>query len=242
MPTTDWERLARERPFSGIWAEFDGDIDRFWASGRGESAQILGHVRPWLHKQDTVLEIGCGVGRVLLPMSTHFARCIGVDISSTRLTQLQTFATRAGLGHQVVTYQPTDPWHTQQADLVYCVWVFRLLEETAIIADYLRKIAWSLTPDGVAYLQFDLRPRTFPYRVRRLVPDPVLPVQWRRGLRGVRRPRTAVQAMLARAGLLVLSQFVEDPANPRDEAFIVRRRSDAPPDMALASSSSWSTG
>ena len=38
-----------------------------------------------------ILEIGCGIGRILIPMSKIFGDCIGIDISSEMVRQGQKY-------------------------------------------------------------------------------------------------------------------------------------------------------
>ena len=64
----------------------DGEaVDRFFASGRDTTAWMLDQVAGELPGRDLALEIGCGIGRLLIPMARRFSRVIGVDVAPTML-------------------------------------------------------------------------------------------------------------------------------------------------------------
>jgi hypothetical protein len=107
------------------------------------------------------------------------------------------------------------------ADLVYSFLVLQHVEESDVLEDLVSRIALALAADGVAYLQFDTRPRTLAYRLRNHVPAALLPRQWRRGLRRVRRTHKESFACFSGAGL----ELVEELRGGTElSAFILRGR------------------
>jgi len=72
-----------------------------------ENAQTLDRrdVRFWRNLarriKGNVLELGCGTGRVTLPVGRTAARVVGIDRSEAMLAKARTRAKRAGLGHRV---------------------------------------------------------------------------------------------------------------------------------------------
>ncbi len=85
-----WEAFAREDAefYIATGSVPDGDEQArhgFFESGRETAAWILEQVAGELPGQDLAVEIGCGVGRLLLPMAERFSHVIGVDIAPTML-------------------------------------------------------------------------------------------------------------------------------------------------------------
>lgn len=84
----EWE--ARTKLQLRFWKEhFPNDLD-FWNSGTEISKKILGITEQRFSKitqnnepkNMKILEIGCGIGRILIPMSKIFGEVIGIDVSS----------------------------------------------------------------------------------------------------------------------------------------------------------------
>jgi len=224
MSDDRWENFAREDAEYYVLTDIgrgadDDALQEFFATGEGEAARIMTRCDAHLGEHNLAIEIGCGVGRVAVPMSKRFKRIVGVDVAPTMLAKLRDNAERAGAA--VETKLVHEAWdEPDRADLVYSVLVFQHIPSLDTIASYLHRTARSLKLRGVGYLQFDTRPRTVPYRLRNTLPDAVLPGQWRRGLRRIRRDSEVVRRLLRDAGLAIV-----DEATPDSDAhvFVVRR-------------------
>src|SRR5947209_3829172 len=84
----DWDARAEDNARYFIAERYE-EAD-FRASGEREVEDILLNdvvVPP----QATVLEIGCGIGRLLRPMAARFQRVIGFDVSSKMIEQSRTY-------------------------------------------------------------------------------------------------------------------------------------------------------
>ncbi|MCP4573462.1 MAG: class I SAM-dependent methyltransferase [bacterium] len=55
----------------------------------------IAHVRDRLRPADTLLELGCGYGRIVFQLAPHAARCVGIDTAPTNLE----LAARLGASH-----------------------------------------------------------------------------------------------------------------------------------------------
>jgi len=82
----DWDERAQANSKWFIHSVEDESDDQFWKSGEEACKQILsGNIeiipKNKSEKYMRVLEIGCGIGRILIPMSKIFAEIIGVDVS-----------------------------------------------------------------------------------------------------------------------------------------------------------------
>lgn len=84
----DWDERAKKDAKYFVRTEYGQSEEEFWKSGEESCKQIIGINSRYQQiigtrnpKDMRVLEIGCGVGRVLIPMSKVFGEVIGVDVS-----------------------------------------------------------------------------------------------------------------------------------------------------------------
>jgi cyclopropane fatty-acyl-phospholipid synthase-like methyltransferase len=214
-----WERFATTNPEFYIWTDV-AHGDDFAASGRRDAERIFALCEPHLARRQVVLEIGCGMGRLLMPMAERFGRAVGVDISATMLAHLRERCAAAGV-ENVTGALPEDAWDGDAVlDLAYSHIVFQHIGKWDDIADYFRRVASALAPGGVFYAQFDTRSRTVPYRVKTALPDFLLPTTMRRGVRRIRRTVAEIERLATSCGLRTVSQSGEGST---DTAFVFVR-------------------
>jgi SAM-dependent methyltransferase len=216
LPSNRWETFAQENPEFYIYTAPGVDFSTaegralFRQSGRDDVEQILRESRPHLNGFDRAIEIGCGVGRLILPMAEHFADVIGVDIAPSMIGKLKEYGRAAGVPN-VRGFLADEAWSEQgEADLVYSLIVFQHIASGPVIAEYFRRIATCLSRTGVCYAQFDTRPRTLPYYGLRMLPDAVLPRPWRKGVRRVRRRPADLRSLFESGGLTVIEELRPD--------------------------------
>src|SRR5881628_2435738 len=83
----DWDELARINAAYSIvsTSEFESaDAERlgsFWESGRLEVEGILGSLNLGNTSSLTLVEIGCGIGRMTRSLADRFYRVIALDVS-----------------------------------------------------------------------------------------------------------------------------------------------------------------
>ena len=209
-----------DRTFDRARAEPDAP-GRPYELGRSMAAAMLHEVGPLFRGRRMAIEIGCGVGHVLLGHAGSFERLRGVDVAPSRLARLEERATQTGIAN-VQGFLPSQPWDepTGCADYVYSSGVFQYIENGIEIADYLQRIAVALRRNGIAQLQFDTRPRNATYRVGRYVPDRLLPRSDRRGVRSIRRTPTWVWDRLRGADFEVFGEW----GHWTDRTWFVARR------------------
>lgn len=207
-----WEHFARadaeyhiltDRPSHG-GAEA---MERFFATGRQQAATILTEADPWLSGHGKAIEIGCGTGRLTIPMADRFDRMVGVDIAPTMLAKLQANAERFNIPNIQGVHVETGWEADGDADFLYSWLVLQHIDTAETVSRLVGRAAAALAPTGVAHLQFDSRPSTLLYRLRSHLPDSVLPHAWRKGLRRVRRSPEALTALFTEAGLTVLREY-----------------------------------
>jgi len=222
-----WETFANKDAEYYIYAAPGVDFSTaagqaiFRQSGRDDVEQILREAQPYLNGFGRAIEIGCGVGRLAVPMAERFAEVIGVDIAPTMISKLGDFSRAAGATN-VRGFLAHEAWSDQgPADLVYSLIVFQHIESWEVIADYFERIASCIASNGVCYVQFDTRRRTLPYLGLRLLPDAVLPRPGRKGIRRIRRQPAHLRRLFDSCGLMVLEEL---RANSDYHAFVLRRR------------------
>jgi SAM-dependent methyltransferase len=220
-----WDRFAREDAEYyvltdlGRHAGAEG-LRKFFETGRAEARRLLDRCRPYLGRRELAIEIGCGVGRVAVPMSSEFDRLIAVDVSPTMLEKLEEHAARDPTAGVIEPMLANTRWdEPDSADFIYSVLVFQHIERFEEIVAYLERVSHALRPGAVAYLQFDTRASTLPYRVRNALPDRLLPLQWRKGIRRIRRSSASLRRLFAENSLDLCAEHGHESDY---HAFIVR--------------------
>ena len=107
------------------------------------------------------LEIGCGPGRLLRPMSRHFDEIHGIDVSDemvrlarTRLAGIAGVHVQAASGSDLAMF--ADCWF----DFVYSYAVFQHIPSEDVVRCYLRETVRVLKPGGIARLHINGLPKT----------------------------------------------------------------------------------
>ena len=166
---SDWERRARENAPFYICTTAADSAEAFATSGEKDlETQVLDglDVSPdW-----AVLEIGCGIGRLLRPFSTRVRRAVGVDLSEEMIRR----------GREYCADRPNvellradgsgglEGLGDGEFDFVFSHIVFQHLPRKAYVDRYLREAARVLKPGGRLRVQVDGRSRQF---FRRVVAD-----------------------------------------------------------------------
>lgn len=165
MPSTDsiktfWNEAAQKNPYWYVssYSSYDADrnMEEFWGSGKmiwSALKQAAGYVPDHRH---TVVEIGCGVGRLTRAIAPEVERVISFDISEkmlaiarqAELTNVD-FRLAEGFALSVVPDRSVD------LALAYCV--FQHLPTTAALRSYLIEMQRVTKPGGI--MAFTIVPR-----------------------------------------------------------------------------------
>lgn len=137
------------------------------------TASLLG-LTPRDVETASVLEIGCAAGGNLIPMAAAYpkARFLGIDLSSKQIDQARARAKRLGLAniefrHQDVTsFEKSDRGY----DYIICHGVYSWVSDPVRDA-ILGLCASTLSPDGIAYISYNVLPG---WRPRQVVRDAML--------------------------------------------------------------------
>jgi len=93
---TDWKRVAEQDPFWGVLSgeEYRKDsmntatFERFMASGEQYVESLFALIGRHLRSGFSpvrCLDVGCGVGRLLIPLAKRVREAVGVDIAPAML-------------------------------------------------------------------------------------------------------------------------------------------------------------
>lgn len=204
-----WDQFAKDDPTFYIstksrWRE----EDHFWRSGERTVAYIWERVYPRLPRYHLAVEIGVGIGRLAVPMAKKFRRLKVVDTSEVMLRKFKDVCAQFGVSN-IESFWSTGPWDAEPADFIYSALTFQHIEDIAAVEEYILRIAGCL--NGIAFLQFDTRPRTLAVRIRDRLPDWMMPKKtWRRGIRRIRRRSVDLRAMFARHHLRIIQELDPD--------------------------------
>jgi SAM-dependent methyltransferase len=213
---SEWNDFAKRDAYAYIMTDLPaGDREAFWKSGaRTVSEQLVPVVRDNRVSPGIALEVGCGVGRLTLPMAGYFQTIVGVDISIEMVRQANAIAAeRRAANVQFITLSDYDSCEANRArldgkvDFVYSLLVFQHIDDFSLIDSHLRRISNLLCTDGIAYLQFDTRRHTLAYRLKNVVPDPALPRFLRRGIRRIRRTPGEIELSFAQNHLRIVNNI-----------------------------------
>lgn len=191
----------------------------FFKSAEQLTSNLLSDLKEYIDFKGKVCEIGCGVGRLLVPHAKLFNKAIGVDISRTMLDKLMDNAKDFKVKN-IIPYLPSEPWYNNEFAYVYSFIVFQHISNLEIIKDYILKIADSLQKNGIAKLHFDTRKQSFTYLLRNALPDFILPKTQRKGIRRIRRDPGDLKKIFNVANLRMLN---ESGAGSEEHIFILQK-------------------
>src|ERR1700733_5050553 len=157
----DWNQRAREDAhyyvaFGGRdqdEAEFHATATDVLRSIEAQLKRLPGNVN---RRARRALEIGCGPGRLVKPLSRHFGEIHGVDVSDEMIK----------LARQRLSDTPSAHFHATNGaslglfaddsfDFIYSYAVFQHIPSRDVVLEYMREIARVLKPGGVFHGQFN---------------------------------------------------------------------------------------
>lgn len=152
----DWNQRAREDARFFIASAHAETEDDFRASGvKDLDTLVLDGIE--LPPTARALEIGCGMGRLLVPLASRIAHVGGVDISDVMIKKARKFCG----GHRNITARTTTGdlagFEDGSLDLVFSFIVFQHIPDRTAIRRYVEEAARVLEPGGVFRFQVDGR-------------------------------------------------------------------------------------
>ncbi len=160
----DWNARARED--AGYYVAFgrrDQDDSGFLATATEVINALEGELRrvPLAERVGwKALEIGCGPGRLMRPMSRHFVEIHGVDVSDEMIGLAREKLRDLPNAHPHVTDGASlAQFEAESFDFIYSYAVFQHIPSRDVVFEYLREIRRVLKTGGLARLQFNGLPR-----------------------------------------------------------------------------------
>ena len=104
----DWKRVAEREPYWGVLSNEEfrqagmnaERLTQFMASGEQYVANLFALIRKHLLPQFapvSALDVGCGVGRLLIPLAKQGRTAVGVDVAPAMLERCRRHAAEAGV-------------------------------------------------------------------------------------------------------------------------------------------------
>jgi SAM-dependent methyltransferase len=152
----DWDRRAAEDHKLHIAAGHAGSEKTFRASGEQDLEGIVldGVV---LERSAEVLEIGCGVGRLLVPLARRVTVAHGVDISPVMIEKSKAYTADTPNVRTALTSGTFAYLADASLDFVFSFIVFQHIPDRTPIRRYVVEAARVLKPGGVFRFQVDGR-------------------------------------------------------------------------------------
>ena len=156
---TQWDELARINAAYSISsiAPFEaGDAaktDAFWKSGRDETQRLLATLELGDASRATIVEIGCGIGRMTHALAARFGRVIALDVSEEMIARARELG--SGLDHvefRVGSGRDLGGIADGAVDAVLAWFVLQHVPRPDDVLNYVRETGRVLRPGGSALL------------------------------------------------------------------------------------------
>jgi SAM-dependent methyltransferase len=155
----DWDVRAGENAHKAIACDDAQNEAAFRASGERDVQLVLEGVPEILEAHQSALEIGCGTGRLLEPLSRHFDQVFGVDVSGEMVRRGQ-----ERLAHlPQVHFVETDglgklPFRDASFDFCFSYITFHHIPIKSVVRSYINETYRVVKAAGVARWHFFGRP------------------------------------------------------------------------------------
>jgi len=159
----DWDERAKSDIKFAIRSVDKQSEKEFWGSGESDCNdiilgkntkrfdQILNNKNP---KEMKILEIGCGIGRLLIPMSNIFGTVYGVDVSNKMIEECSMYVKdisncniQKNNGSDLLIFQDNF------FDFCFSFIVFQHIPDKSIILNYFQEVSRILKPNSIFRIQ-----------------------------------------------------------------------------------------
>lgn len=198
----DWEWYGRNDPYYGVvsWEDYRRDRldeaarEAFFRGGEDHVERMTGQILRWVgdgFRPRRVLDFGCGVGRITIPLARRYPEVVGADISPSMLEHARTHCRDMGIDNAVFVESGGLDRTPEQFDLIHSYIVFQHIPVERGY-EITRMLLGLLAPGGIGVLHYTYRQHAtgplrgkillalyrhvpFAYRLRRLLKrEPVM--------------------------------------------------------------------
>jgi SAM-dependent methyltransferase len=152
-----WDERAKEDAYYFVDNRLDygaPDVERFWDGGEEALGLLLEIAGASIEPGHTVLDVGCGLGRLTRAAASRAERVLALDVSEEMLSQARELNAQLtgvewihGDGHTL------EPIPDGTVDCCISLVVFQHIPDPAITLGYMREIGRVLGPGGFAAFQ-----------------------------------------------------------------------------------------
>jgi ubiquinone/menaquinone biosynthesis C-methylase UbiE len=165
-----WDARAREDAFWFVDSRLEyrsPDEAAFWAGGEEALERLLGGLGAQIGPGDTVVDLGCGIGRLTRPLAARADRVLALDVSGEMLAE----ARRRNAHLDGVEWLQGDgislaPVGDASVDAVISHVVLRHIPDPSISLGYIAEMGRVLRPGGIAAIEFSNHPGTHRRRAK----------------------------------------------------------------------------
>jgi len=153
---SDWNRRAAEDAnYYVAFGRRQQSDEEFFSTAAPTVQQLLPELQRFTGRE-AALEIGCGPGRLMRPLSRHFKEIHGVDVSDEmiRLAR-ERLARTPNAFPQICSGSDLSMFPDDKFDFVYSYAVFQHIPSSGVVFDYLREAYRVLKPGGLARCQLN---------------------------------------------------------------------------------------
>jgi SAM-dependent methyltransferase len=145
------------------------DMDHFFDAGYKTVSFALdtAPVRP--PSTALAVDIGCGLGRMCVPLADRFDRVVGVDISQEMASRARRLVRRDNISFIVGDGSSLAAIRDSTADVVFSFAVLQHIPRVQMIDSYLKEAGRILRPGGLLVFQWSNLPGALRWRIRRSV-------------------------------------------------------------------------
>jgi ubiquinone/menaquinone biosynthesis C-methylase UbiE len=158
---SDWNQRAKEDAHYYVaFGAREQDEAAFLATATEAVRAIESELKHFGAGADThrmrALEIGCGPGRLLKPMSRHFAQIHGLDVSDEMIRLARERLKDIPNAHVQATNGATlSQFADESIDFIYSYAVFQHIPSRDVVLSYMREARRVLKPGGIFRAQFN---------------------------------------------------------------------------------------
>lgn len=161
---SDWNQRAREDPHYYVaFGGRDQDEESFLQTAADVLRLLEGELKrlPQSASRGSALEIGCGPGRLMKPLSRYFREIHGVDVSDEMIRLARQRLRDFPNAHVYATSGASLAQFPDEAfDFVYSYAVFQHIPSRDVVLEYMREIQRVLKPGGIFRGQFNGLPHS----------------------------------------------------------------------------------